>query len=544
MSYTVNIYLFLFLPAALLAYQAVPKQKRWVVLLGFSYLFFFMISKTLIVFLIGTTIMTHYIGVWLSCLKQQCRQELDQTEKMSENRVRESEQIDKRELKKAIKNKYKKRERAVLIIGILLLLSVLVYLKYYNFFAENVNLLVKASGGEAVLTAKKLLLPIGISFYTLQAIGYMADVYWEKIRPEMHLGKMALFLSFFPQIMEGPICRYSDTAEALWKGGNLTGSNIAAGYLRIFWGLFKKIVIADRLYVLVTAIYDHYENYSGMMIAVAAVAYTVQLYMEFSGCMDIVIGSGRAFGIILPENFRQPFAARNAADFWRRWHITLGIWLKTYVFYPVSVSQAVKRWNSFSRKRLGKYAAKLGTTALALFPVWLINGLWHGARWSYIFYGMYYFVILLAGAALEPVREKVIKTFHADENAWYWRMPQTLKTWGIIFAGELFFRANGLRAGIKMFLSMFQNFHFQTLWDGTILNQGIDMADILVICAGCVIVGIVGVLKERNIHVGERIGKAKLPVRWLVYYSLIFAVLIFGAYGAGYQQVDLIYAGF
>ena len=157
---------------------------------------------------------------------------------------------------------------------------------------------------------------------------------------------------------------------------------------------------------------------------------------------------------------------------------------------------------------------------------------------------MYYFVILLAGAALEPVREKVIKTFHADENAWYWRMPQTLKTWVIIFAGELFFRANGLRAGIKMFLSMFQNFHFQTLWDGTLLNQGIDMADILVICAGCVIVGIVGVLKERNIHVGERIGKAKLPVRWLVYYSLIFAVLIFGAYGAGYQQVDLIYAGF
>ena len=283
--------------------------------------------------------------------------------------ARESEQIDKRELKKAIKNKYKKRERAVLIIGILLLLSVLVYLKYYNFFAENVNLLVKASGGEAVLTAKKLLLPIGISFYTLQAIGYMADVYWEKIRPEMHLGKMALFLSFFPQIMEGPICRYSDTAEALWKGGNLTGSNIAAGYLRIFWGLFKKIVIADRLYVLVTAIYDHYENYSGMMIVVAAVAYTVQLYMEFSGCMDIVIGSGRAFGIILPENFRQPFAARNAADFWRRWHITLGIWLK-HTCFILSPCLSVKRWNSFSRKGWESTRRNL-EPALALFPVWL-----------------------------------------------------------------------------------------------------------------------------------------------------------------------------
>ena len=547
MSYTANIYLFLFLPAALLVYQAVPKKKRWIVLLGFSYLFFFMISKKLIVFLLGTTVLIHYIGVCLSCLKQRCRHELDQAEKMRETCAQEPEQpvqIDKRELKKQIKNKYKKRERAVLIIGILLLLSVLVYLKYYNFFVENVNLLVKASGGEAVLAAKKILLPIGISFYTLQAIGYMADVYWEKIQAEMHLGKLALFLGFFPQIMEGPICSYSDTADALWKGEGLTGSNMAAGYMRIFWGLFKKIVIADRLYVLVTAVYDHYENYSGMMIAVAAVAYTVQLYMEFSGCMDIVIGSGRAFGIILPENFRQPFAARNAGDFWRRWHITLGIWFKTYVFYPVSVSSLVKRWNSFARKRLGKYAAKLGTSALALFPVWLGNGLWHGARWSYIFYGMYYFVILLAGVALEPVREKAIKTLHADENAWYWRIPQTLKTWVIIFVGELFFRANGLRAGIKMFLSMFQNFHFQTLWDGTLLNLGLDSADILVILAGCVIVGIVGILKERNIHVGEWIGKAKLPARWLMYYSLILAVVIFGAYGTGYQQVDLIYAGF
>ena len=234
---------------------------------------------------------------------------------------------------------------------------------------------------------KTLLLPIGISFYTLQAIGYMADVYWEKIPAQRHLGKLALFLGFFPQIMEGPISMYEQTGEDLWKGEDLRGENLSAGWSRILWGLFKKMIVADRLYVLVKAVFEHYQDYSGSIVVFAAIAYTLQLYMEFSGCMDIVIGSGRLFGVRLPENFCRPFASKNAAEFWRRWHITLGAWLKTYVFYPVSVSRMVKKWNRFGKKHLGKYLTRLGATAMCLFPVWLCNGLWHGPSWHYIFYG-------------------------------------------------------------------------------------------------------------------------------------------------------------
>lgn len=529
MAYHTSIYLFLFLPAVLLIYQLTPKKVRWVTLVLSGYAFFWIISGKLVIFLMGTTLITHYIGVWISSVKLECS--IAVSEVSGEKRSQ-------------IKKQYKKREKMILAGGIILLLSALFYLKYYNFFVQNTNYVFEVAGSQFALQPKTLILPIGISFYTLQAIGYMADVYWGKVDGRQHPGKIALFLGFFPQIMEGPISMYSQTADALWEGNSLKGENLSRGSVRILWGLFKKMIIADRLYMVVQTIFEHYENYHGVMIAVAAVAYTVQLYMEFSGCMDIIIGSGKMFGITLPENFCQPFASKNAAEFWRRWHITLGVWFKTYIFYPVSVSGFVKKWNKFGKAHLGKYITKLGVSAFCLFPVWLCNGLWHGAKWSYIFYGMYYFTILLAGVALEPVRGKTIKLLHLKEQAFYYRTIQIMKTWIIIFTGELFFRANGLRAGIRMFRSMFHNFEVQKLWDGTLLNLGLDKADYLAILIGCVVVGVVGIIKERNLLGEEGIGKLYLPVRWAIYYGLILAIVIFGAYGIGYQQVDMIYAGF
>lgn len=529
MAYHTSIYLFLFLPLALLMYQLAPKKYRWITLLISGYVFFWMISGKLLVYLIGTTLFTHYIGVWLIWTKGQCKFEC--------------EGMGRKEAS-AMKKVYKRKERGILTFGILSLLLVLIYLKYYNFFIQNLNHIFMHIGEEASVQTQTLLLPIGISFYTLQAIGYMVDVYWGKVEVYKHPGKLAVFLGFFPQIMEGPISMYSQTADALWEGNSIKGENLSKGSVRILWGLFKKMIIADRLYVLVQAIFEHYENYYGIMIIVAAVAYTIQLYMEFSGCMDIIIGSGKLFGITLPENFSQPFLSKNAAEFWRRWHITLGVWFKTYIFYPVSVSGFVKKWNKFGKAHVGKYLTKLGVSAICLFPVWLCNGLWHGARWSYIFYGMYYFVILLIEIALEPLKDKVNRVFHLNENALYYQIPQIVKTWIIIFTGELFFRANGLMSGLKMFKSIFKDFEFQKLWDGTMLTLGLDLADYIVIVSGCIIVGIVGIIKERNVLGDAGVQRLYLPVRWAVYYSLILTVLIFGAYGTGYQQVDMIYAGF
>ena len=409
----------------------------------------------------------------------------------------------------------KKRRKTILIVGVWLLLGMLLVMKYSGFFAENLN-----------------------------ALGYMADVYWKKIEPEKNIAKLALFLSFFPIIMEGPICMYSDTAETLAKGEDIRSENLIRGYMRIGWGLLKKVVIADRLYVVVQTLFDGYASYHGVMIVVAAVSYTVQLYMEFSGCMDIVIGSAECFGVTLPENFAQPFVSKNASEFWRRWHISLGRWFKTYIFYPVSMSKLTRKWNRFAKKHTSKYIKLMVASAIALFPVWVCNGLWHGANWSYLFYGMYYFVVIMIELMLEPAVKKLCAAWKIAEDAAWWNVLRILKTWVIIFTGELFFRADTLGIGMHMFRSLFHDFSIQKLWDGTLLTLGLGRVEIGIILVSLLIVGVVNHFREQQIDVRGVILQKRLPVRWLVYLALIFVVLIFGAYGPGYQEVDLIYAGF
>ncbi len=528
MAYHELAYLAVFLPLVLIAYHFTPKKFKWFVLLLAGYAFFFSISKKLIVFLFGTTLLVFVFGRIITRFKEKGAS-------LAEGAAGTE--------KKKIKNRYAGYQKCVLVFGIIILIAVLGYLKYYNFFAENVNALAGMTEGQFILAPKQLILPIGISFYTLQAIGYMVDVYWEKVGREP-LGKVALFLAFFPQIMEGPISLYSQTADQLYAGNPVKWENLKSGALRILWGLFKKMIIADRLNFMVASLYDNYTQYSGIYIAVAAIAYTVQLYMEFSGCMDIIIGSGRLFGITLPENFRQPFFSKGPSEFWRRWHITLGVWFKTYIFYPVSMSKACKKWNKFGKKHVGKWMTMFVTSAMCLFPVWICNGLWHGAKWSYIFYGMYYFVVILAEVALEPLRKKVINALHIADTAIWYNVIRVAKTWIIIFVGELFFRADTLTAGFEMFKSMFRGFSFSQLADGTLLNLGIDKGDYLAVLVGTIVVAIVGIINERKLLGDAGMARFKMPIRWAIYYALIVAIIVMGAYGVGYQPVDMIYAGF
>ena len=514
MSYCQLLYLFIFLPLVLVIYQLTPQRFRWCSLLLSSYIFFMTLSGKLFIYLIFISVFTYGTGLWIEKVKAAA----------------------------ADRKEAKKKSRYVLILGIVVLLGGLVYLKYYNFFAININKLVNGTSTTG-LPAINILVPIGISFYTLEAIGYITDVFWGKVKAARHPGKLALFLGFFPQLMEGPLAFYSDTSEALWSGAPLKSENLSAGYIRIFWGLFKKLVIADRLSKPVSNIFGAYMDYHGAVIVIGAIAYTIQLYMEFSGTMDVIIGSGRLFGVRLPENFRQPFLSKNASEFWRRWHITLGVWFKTYIFYPISVSGLVKKWNRFAKKHCSKYITNLVVSAICLFPVWICNGLWHGPQWNYIFYGIYYFVILMLEVVLEPPVKRLHKICHINSGAGYYKLLQILKTWVIIFTGELFFRAEGIRAGFHMFFSIFKGFRVEGL-GGLLMSMGLDLQDYIVIISATIFVFIIGFLREKNIVGLTKLQSCSLPVRWGIYYCLIFAVIIFGAYGTGYQQVDLIYAGF
>lgn len=524
----INYFLF-FLPLAVLCYQLTPRRHRWKTLLAFDYLFFAFISKKLLVCLLVSTVFTHYIGLWLEHAKAGHGQILARTD---------------REKRREMKKYLKKKERRILLFGILVHLGLLLFFKYTGFLALNANFLLGGLGVSARIPVPAWAAPVGISFYTLQAISYIADVYLGRQEADADLGRVALYMSFFPIIMEGPICRYTDTAGRLYEGAPVSWENLTRGIQRMVWGLFKKLVIADRLDILVKTVFNGYAQYDGAVVAVAALCYTMQLYAEFSGCMDIVTGSGEVFGVKLPENFRQPFFSRTASEFWTRWHITLGTWFRDYIFYPVSMSGFAKNLNREGRKRLGPVYGGIPAAACALFAVWLCNGIWHGSGWHYIFFGMYYFVLILAGNIVEPAAKSFSERWGIHRDCVPYRLWQGVRTFLLVILGELFFRAVSLRAGFVMAAKVFTGFSPAALADGVLLKLGLDGKDFAVVICALLLVFAVDYLHERGSHIREKVAGWRLPVRWCVYYGAIALVLIFGAYGYGYDPVDLIYAGF
>lgn len=496
MEYHLLTYSLLFLPIVAILYQFTPVRFRWIVLLAADYLFFWMVSKWLIVFLFLATLATYGTGRLLTYVTKHS----------------------------TVKGKkLTKKKRYVLALGIAITLGMLIVFKYLKIFGLS------------------LIAPIGISYYTLQTISYMTDVYRGTITADTNFAKVALYLSFFPQIMEGPISRYSQTADALFAGKNIEYRNLTYGYQRILWGLFKKMMVADRLAPVIFKIFGDYEKYDGSAVAVAVICYTIQLYTEFSGGMDIVLGSGEIFGITLPENFRQPFFASSASDFWRRWHITLGTWLKDYIFYPLSLAKPVKNFAKKVKSSCGIRVSRFVAPTIALFFVWLSNGIWHGAGWTYLFYGMYYFVLIFIENITEEPIGKLIAKWNIHTEKPVWRLLNACRLFIIINVGELFFRAPSVAQGFGMLERILTSSHISILHT---MDFGLDNYDILLSLAGIFIVLMVDIIHEKGISIRDKITSCRLPVRWGFWYAVIFFIIIFGAYGAGYTVVDMIYAAY
>ena len=528
-SYCSVLFLGVFLPIAVFLYAIAPRKIRPFVLLAENYLLFGFMSGKLIVYLIASTLTVYGAGLLLSAEQRKRSELLKQCE---------------RDQKKAIKAKFIKRQRLIVAAVLLLNIGCLAVLKYTKFFAGNVNDILALFGVNAAIKIPRFAAPIGISFYTLQAASYIFDVYHEKISADKNPFRLALFISFFPQIMEGPICRYSDTAPQLWLGERIHFHNLTFGLQRILFGVMKKIVIADRLNIFVEKAFSDYVSFDGGVAALAAIFYTCQLYMEFSGTMDIVIGCGEIFGIKITENFRRPFFSKTISEFWQRWHITLGTWFKDYIFYPMSMSKPLKRLTTRMRKKLGNYYGPMLAGTIALFCVWLCNGLWHGAGWRYIFFGMYHFVLISCGNLIIPLAGKTNSKLHINTDSKPYVIMQTVRTTVLVCIGELFFRADGLRAGLAMFKRIVTDFSFSSFGNGTLLKMGMDGLDYVILGVAVLIVFVISILNERGISVREWLSGRNIAVRWLIIYALIMFIVIFGAYGAGYTPVAPIYADF
>lgn len=517
-------YLAAFLPAALVTYSLTPaKGKKYILLLG-SLGFFFLISGRLLVFLLLSIVSAWGFGLWMAGIHRKRAAAVKAAEKPE---------------RKAIKQAYQTKCRWVLALAALVHIGSLLVLKYSGFFMENVNILLGAQ-----FPVPRFALPIGISFYTLQAFSYLFDVYSGVQEADRNIFRVGLFLSFFPQIVEGPICRYGQTANQLWEVKAITYDNLTLGLQRILYGMMKKLVVADRLNAFVEAVFSDYAQQQGGIIALAAVCYTVQLYMDFSGAMDAVCGTAQIFGITMPENFRRPFFSKTISEFWSRWHISLGSWFKDYIFYPVTMSKPMKNLTSAARKRIGNYYGPLVAGSIALLCVWFSNGLWHGAAWSYIFFGMYHFALILSGNLMPPGAKWLHQRLKIQPDSKPYQLFQILRTCILVVIGELFFRAEGLGAGMAMFFRMVTDFRFAGI-DGELLKSlSIDAKDFLIVGITLVIVFTVSLLKERDVQIRQTLGKKHIVIRWAVLYALIFYIIIFGAYGKGYVPVDPMYANF
>lgn len=517
-------YMLFFFPAALLGYTLTPARWKRYSLLLISLGFFFLISGVLVAYLLASVLSIWGFGLWLQKIHGQKAAAVEAAEKAQ---------------RKAIKQAYLVRSRYVLGLAAVFHIGGLLVLKYSGFFMENVNLLFGSS-----CPVPSFVLPIGISFFSLQAFSYLFDVYRGTQEADRNILRLALFLSFFPQIVEGPICRYSQTANQLWDAKPITFDNLTQGLQRVLYGMMKKLVVADRLNAFIEAVFTGYEEVQGGVIAIAAVCYTIQLYMDFSGAMDAVGGIAQIFGVTMPENFQRPFFSRTISEFWTRWHISLGGWFKDYIFYPVTMSKPMKNLTSAARKRIGNHFGPLVAGSIALFCVWFSNGLWHGAAWSYIFFGMYHFVLILSGNLFAPAAKWINGKLRLSAESLGFRIFQTLRTCVLVVIGELFFRAEGLRAGLAMFFKMVTDFRFSTVDAQLLKTLSIDPKDFLIVGVTLVIVFVISLLNEQGIRIRSTLREKPTALRWALLYALIFYIIVFGAYGTGYIPVNPMYANF
>lgn len=528
-SFEFLIYIFTFLPAVLLCYHLAGENRRWIVLLCASYIFYVLNSGKLTVFLLLSTLTVYFAGLWIGRIQEKCDILLSSVEK---------------EQKKKTRKIFDRRKKWVVALTLAVNFGIILHLKYSFFFKTAANSLLESFGTDFRMNPGKYALPLGISFYTMSAASYIMDVCRGTVPPEKNIGKIALYLAFFPQIMEGPICRYSDTAGQLFSGKDIEYKNLTFGLQRIAFGTAKRMLVADRVNNFVGWVHTFHYNYDGGVIALATVCYSFQIYMDFSGTMDIVLGMAEIFGIRLPENFRRPFFSRTISEFWTRWHITLGKWFSDYIFYPVSMSKPMKKLAKYMRKKLGNYYGPLIPGTVALLLVWICNGLWHGAGWQYLFFGLYHCTIIMIGNFTSPLWRTLAEKLHIDREHTAYKIFQMIRTALLFNFGELFFRAEDLKTGFSMLKSIFTDFTLASIKDGTVFKLWLDPKDMAVLMICFIALLIHGIRAERGHDVREEIAALRPGWRYAIFASLIMITLIFGGYGFGYSYVEPIYANF
>ena len=432
---------------------------------------------------------------------------------------------------------YKKQTITVLLPALIVVFGILIFVKAGRLLSfEEVTSIRKFRMG-------RILVPLGLSYYTFSAAGYLLDVYWRKAKAEKNGLLLFLCMTNFLTVVQGPIGRYNKQMKQLKQLPPFRYVRVTQGLQLMLWGFFKKMVVADRLSIYSQTVFGSISRYAGLEVVLAVLANVMCLYTDFSGCMDIVCGAGEAMGIVLDANFRQPFFSRSAAEFWRRWHITLGQWFKDYVYMPIAMSPRFMKFGFAIRQKRGLRAAQIASTAIPLLVVWILTGLWHGTGWNYFIWGLYWGILILLGEIGRPLFAKMTEGLGLSPDSSWFSLFQMGRTFVLFAAGRMI---TALGNGKSFFVIMGRIAAESRIWrlfDGGLYKMGLDQKDFQLALLGVLLVWLADILQSR-VRVRDMIARMPLIVRWAVFYAGIAAVVLFGIYGSSYDASSFIYGAF
>jgi len=427
--------------------------------------------------------------------------------------------------------KFIKYGRMILAICILINLGILIFFKYFNFLIINANLVLEKLGFKLVSNPYDIMLPVGISFYTFQAIGYIIDVYRKEIEPEKNLFKYALFVSFFPQLVAGPIERSKNLLiqiQQIPDKAKLQYNRITNGLIYMLYGLFLKMVVSDRIALMVDTVFPKYRMYGGVELIVAAVGFSIQIYCDFSSYSTIAIGASEVLGIKLMENFETPYFSASIKEFWQRWHISLSSWLRDYIYIPLGGNR-----NGKVRKNIN------------LLVTFLISGFWHGANWNYVVWGGYHALCQIIGESTKKIRRKIYQTIGFNIHSISFKIYSIILTFILVTIGWVFFRVENVSMAIEYLCGIITRWNPWAISDGTLWKIGLQHYEWMILIISMVIMFLVDLVRYK--------GKKRIDIfleeqgtitKGMFITIMVLAIYVYGQYGAGYDAKQFIYFQF
>ena len=501
MEITTVLYL-IFVGVSLIIYLHIPKKYQWYVLLVDSLIFYFLNAKAYTFIYLLTSVLTVYVA---TCF--------------------------------FVKNSDEGKKRIVLVIAMVINIGLLALLKYTNLFIITWNYFTKGNVSTVEWCAS-----LAISYYTLQIVAYLLDCYRGVTERESNPLKLLLFTSFFPLMVSGPISKHFLLAPQLFEEHRFDYDGFTTGVRRTAWGFAKVLIVSNRLSVIVADMFGYPDIFSGLWVIISAITFLIQLYFNFSGCMDIVIGVSKCFGIELEENFKAPLMSKSVQEFWQRWHITLGGWLKSYVMYPLLKTKALVNLGARCKNWFGKQGKKI-PSYIAMLAVWFLMGLWHGNSWKFVFLGLWFWLVIVLGQICEPISKKLKKVFHINDNNILWKGFQILRTAILTSIGMIFFNAPSLSSAIGMLKNIFSKTYvfmpalkmYKNYWTGA--SGKLDLILLIIFIA---IQIYVDVKTYKNQSAQDTIKKYPTIIRWVLYYGLFYLIL----FERFIVETHFIYGGF